>query len=157
MSTAGERADIAMELANIIAMSFEELEKSDGGRLPELLAEACLYDAKLLRVEGRQAFKDYLAKRDPSVRAVSRHLFNNPCFDFSDWEGDGQVTVRGVMTHYAGSEVPAVIGHPFGIYDCSFTLRRGGAFGWEFHSMLYSPVFMASEDVIKAYVSAQAS
>jgi len=150
MDNHNEQAGVMLEVNNFLAMYWEEMEKGDGTGMPAFLTEDSLYDAKILRLEGRDKICAYSSQRAGSVKSEARHLMSNPFYDFSNLK-NGEVTVRAIMTHFGGigeGILPTSI--PMGIYDMVFILQRGGKHGWELSATLYEPIFL-QEDAIKRY------
>jgi hypothetical protein len=145
------RADIALDAGNFMAVVWEELEKADGGQTLDCWAPDGVYDVKFMRIEGRDALRDWLLKRNTAAAPTGRHVTSNLHFDFSDWEPKRELTVRGVMIHYSGPHDDLSVPHkPAGIYDFSFHMRRGGKLGWELLKTIYNPVFVELPPAVRA-------
>ena len=150
MTNQNEQACLMLEVNNFLALYWDEMEKGDGNGMPAFLTEDSLYDAKILRLEGRDKICAYSNQRAGTIKSKARHLMSNQFYDFSRLDS-GEVTVRAIMTHFGGiGEAILPTSIPMGIYDMVFILKRGGIHGWELSATLYEPVFL-QEDAIKRY------
>src|SRR3974390_3479606 len=95
MSESTERAAIAFEVSNFIALYWEDGEKNNAKDMAAFISENSIYDAKVVRVEGRKQICECTQKRSAAVSSVGRHLMSNLYFDFSGWAERQEVTVRG--------------------------------------------------------------
>src|SRR3974390_2934457 len=102
MSESTERAAIAFEVSNFIALYWEDGEKNKAKGMADFISEDFVYDAKVLRLEGRKQVCDFTQKRSEAVRSVGGHRMSNLYFDFSGWAERQEVTMRGVMAWYGG-------------------------------------------------------
>jgi len=147
------RADIALEIQNFMALYWEEVEKNEGRRAADHFDEEAVFDARMVRFEGRQQIRDWFAWRE-SVGRTARHLLSNLHFDFSGWENERTVDIRGVMTHFAGDGRGVLpIGPPIAIYDYRMIVREGGDFGWTILRLETDPVFVAPDHVALRYAA----
>jgi hypothetical protein len=145
------RAEVALDIQNFMALYWEEVEKNEGRRAADHFAEGAIFDAKMVYFEGRQQIRDWFAWRE-GVGRTARHLLSNLHFDFSAWEAERVVDVKGVMTHFAGDGKGILpIGPPIAIYDYRMILAQGGAFEWTIRRLETYPVFVAPDHVALRY------